>query len=392
MTTSESSEPTSPAEPGRPSEPAQPADPHRPGDRHPGNRSYLLVVFGALIALVGGLIGGLVVHLAGDNSTTALAQSAESTGCPAVTIADAVLPTVVTLSVRTSSGSGSGSGEIIRDDGYILTNDHVISAAANSGVIDVLFSSGHTERATLIGRSIALDLAVIKVDADESLPTIAQGDSNELQVGQPVVALGAPLGLDGSVTAGIVSALGRDVSVPADQGQTAVLAGAIQTDAAINPGNSGGALVDCAGHLVGVNTAIATVPGGSGQGDSSGSVGIGFAIPVNLAILVADQLISGGQFNPPVMGISTAPIPDAVAERFGVTDGLFVQAVTPGGPAEKAGLKVGDIITSVNGRATTSANSIFLALVKAKPGDQIPVEYQRDGTKASTTVTVTARP
>ncbi|SDI79345.1 putative serine protease PepD [Frankineae bacterium MT45] len=368
--------------------PAQPA----PANRPPASRSYLYVVAAAVVAIVGGVIGGVVVHLNSKTSSSAVLIGTRATGCPAVAVADAVLPTVVTLSVRTSTGSGSGSGEVIRSDGYILTNDHVISAAATSGVIDVLFSSGHTERATLVGRSIALDLAVIKVSADTSLPTIAIGDSNELQVGQPVVALGAPLGLDGSVSAGIVSALGRDVSVPADQGQTAVLTGAIQTDAAINPGNSGGALVDCAGRLVGVNTAIATVPGGSGQSDSSGSVGIGFAIPVNLAKLVADQLISGGQFNPPFMGVSTAPIPDAVAQRFGTADGLYVQAVTSGGPAEKAGLQPGDIITSVNGRSTTTANGIFLALVKAKPGDQVPVEYERNGTKASTTVTVTARP
>ncbi|GIM93102.1 S1C family serine protease [Paractinoplanes toevensis] len=241
----------------------------------------------ALIALAGGLIGGLVGRSIGADDDVA------GTGCPAATIAEQVLPSVVTLAVTNGATSGNGSGEVIRDGGYILTNDHVIAPAGRGGRIDVLFSDGRTAPATIVGRAVQVDLAVVRVAAPEPLPLIAVGRSSTLRVGQPVVALGAPLGLSGTVTAGIVSALGRDIPVPADGGQTAVLPGAVQTDAAINPGNSGGPLVDCDGRLIGVNTAIATVPNEAGQG-GGGSVGIGFAIPVDEAMVVADQLINRG--------------------------------------------------------------------------------------------------
>ncbi|GIF25862.1 hypothetical protein Ate02nite_85920 [Paractinoplanes tereljensis] len=217
-------------------------------------------------------------------------RSVGAATCSAASIAERVLPTVVTLSV----GGGNGSGEIIRDGGYILTNDHVISPAGARGAITVLFSDGRTAPATIVGRAPLVDLAVVRVQTTEKLPLIEVGRSSALRVGQPVVALGAPLGLSGTVTAGIVSALGRDIPVPADGGQTAVLPGAVQTDAAINPGNSGGPLVDCDGRLIGVNTAIATVPNADGQA-GGGSVGIGFAIPVDAATVVADQLISQGR-------------------------------------------------------------------------------------------------
>jgi putative serine protease PepD len=342
-------------------------------------------MFGAVaaaLAVVGGVVGGIIVHFSADDTTTT------ETRCPAVSIAQDVLPSVVTLSVTSASGAGgSGSGETIRGDGYILTNDHVIAAGAVGGSIQVLFSSGQSEPATVVGRSIALDLAVVKVDPPESLPTIVTGDSESLDVGQPVVALGAPLGLDGTVTSGIVSALGRQVPLPADGGQTALLPDAIQTDASINPGNSGGALVDCSGHLVGINTAIATVPNAAGQ-SGGGSVGIGFAIPSDLATTVADQLIAKGKFTPPYVGVSTLPITPAVADRFGAAHGLFVQAVAPNGPAEQAGLKAGDVITEVDGTATTGPESLFAVTVSKQPGDKVSVNYLRDQKPATTTLTL----
>lgn len=345
------------------------------------------------IAVVGGLIGGLIVHSTSDSgrSTRAAVATVNAARCPAATIAADVLPSVVTLSVRGPTSSGSGSGEAINDDGYILTNDHVTSAGATGGAISVLSSSGESMDATAVGRSIDLDLAVVKVASNSDLRAISIGDSESLQVGQPVVALGAPLGLDGSVTSGIVSALGRDVSVPAANGQTARLPGAIQTDASINPGNSGGALVDCAGGLVGVNTAIATVPNAAG-GSSSGSVGIGFAIPGQLAIAVADQLIKTGSFAPPFTGLSTIPIPPAMASRFDVTDGLFVQAVSAGGPANKAGLQVGDVIVEVDGHPTITPDSLWLSTLTKKAGDQVTVKYVRDGQASTTSLTLAPQP
>ncbi len=359
----------------------------------PASRGYsvkTLVAVGVGIAVVAGAVSGIIVHYSTDNSGAVAGSKA--TRCPAIAIANAVLPSVVTLSVQSASGAGSnGSGEVIRNSGYILTNDHVISSGARGGSIDVLFSSGQTYRATVVGRSTELDLAVVKVTASNKLPTITIGDSNSLSVGQPVVALGAPLGLEGSVTSGIVSALGRDVTVPAEGGQTARLPGAIQTDASINPGNSGGALVDCSGHLVGVNTAIATVPDSSG-GASSGSVGIGFAIPAGLATVVADQLIGSGAFTPLYTGMSTLPIPASVASQFGVTDGLYVRTLSTAGPAAEAGLKQGDVITKIDGQAAVAPDSLVLATLTKKDGDKLSIDYLRDGKPESTTLTLAQQP
>ncbi|MBO0889687.1 MAG: trypsin-like peptidase domain-containing protein, partial [Acidothermales bacterium] len=281
---------TSPSseQPGRRGNPAT----GTPGGRRP-RRGVLVgsaVVVAVVIALIGGVVGGVIVRATdGSNDhSTSLANASGDTRCPGVAVADKVLPSVVTITVRQSGaqgGGGSGSGEIIRGGGYILTNDHVIASGADGGHIDVVFATGRTEPATVVGRSTEFDLAVLRVQSTGDFPVITLGRSEPLRVGQPVVALGAPLGLQGTVTSGIVSALGRDVSVPAAGGQTARLPGSIQTDAAINPGNSGGALVDCGGRLVGINTAGATVPNPAG-GSSSGSIGIGFAIPVDLAIVI----------------------------------------------------------------------------------------------------------
>ena len=345
-----------------------------------------VIAVGAVVALAAGVVGGVIGYSArggGDGDTASAAGAA----CEATTVADDVLPSVVTIAVSSGGSAGNGSGEVIRDDGYILTNDHVISPAGTSGHIEVLFSGGQTAPATIVGRATRVDLAVVKVEPPEGLPTIGIGKSSALRVGQPVIALGAPLGLSGTVTAGIVSALGRDVPVPADGGTTAVLPGAVQTDAAINPGNSGGALVDCAGDLVGVNTAIATVPNASGEA-GGGSVGIGFAIPVDVATVVADQLIAHGSYTPPSLGVESVPVPQSVAEKFDVPAGLYLRVVTPGGPAEKAGLRAGDIVTAIEGRPTSSPESLFLATVGKKPGDQVRVEYSRDGKSAQATVTL----
>jgi len=281
--------------------------------------------------------------------------------------------------VRGPGVSGSGSGSIIRADGYVLTNDHVIAAGAatEGAVISVLLSGGDSAPATIVGRSTELDLAVLRIDAPNALPTIRTGDSTDLRVGQPVVAIGAPLGLDGSVTTGIVSALGRDILVPVAPGVVARIPGGVQTDASINPGNSGGALVDCAGALIGVNTAIATVPDANGNG-GGGSVGIGFAIPVDLAMHVADELIAHGSFAPPATGMSTTPISAAAAEHFGVSAGLFVLQTTPGGPAEAAGIAIGDIVVAIEGQPATSPEALLDATLTKSPGDTLRLEVQRE--------------
>ncbi|WP_460519418.1 S1C family serine protease [Humibacter antri] len=363
-----------------------------------GAPAWFIWVVAAVIAIVLGVGAGWFGAWWENGGTSARSSGAtgsapgSSTGsCDAVTVANQVLPTIVTINVSAAGGSGVGSGEVIRKDGYIVTNNHVISAARNGGEIRVTFSNGHAVSAKLVGRDPQSDLAVLKVSAGSDLPVIGIGDSENVAVGQPVVALGAPLGLSSTVTAGIVSALGRNIPVPSDDGATATLAGAIQTDASINPGNSGGALVDCRGDLIGINTAISTVPNSEGVG-GGGSVGIGFAVPVNLAMRIADQLIDTGEVAYPYLGVQVTPIPPAVAERWGIEDGLFVQSVDANGSAAKAGLKAGDIVTKIDGHPANRADVLTGLLLTKKAGDTVQVTYVRDGTENTVTATLVARP
>jgi putative serine protease PepD len=391
-----------PANPGQPAGPAQPvgsAQPDQTGQsgQRPRRRRGVggFIVLAVVLAVVAGFLGGVFgarLFPAKSSTASSLSPTASTDSvCGSVQIADKVLPAIVTISIESDGASGVGSGEIVRDSGYIVTNNHVISPAASGGTIEVRYSSGVSVPAKLVGRDPRSDLAVLKVTSSTPLPTVPFGNSENLQVGQPVVALGSPLGLSGSVTSGIVSALGRTVPVPSDNGTTALLAGAIQTDAAINPGNSGGALVNCSGQLVGVNTAIATVPNESGQA-GGGSVGIGFAVPVNLVGSITDQLISTGHASYPYFGVSVSPIPSAVAEKFGVTDGLFVQSVVPGGPMDKAGIMQGDVLLQVDGIPATSADVLTHVTILRKAGDTVPVKYSRDGTDHTANVTLQTAP
>jgi putative serine protease PepD len=298
-------------------------------------------------------------------------------------VADNVLPSVVTISANGATGAGTGSGEVIRTNGYILTNNHVISGAANGGNVDVLFSDGTSVSATITGRDILTDLAVLKVDPPFDLTAIEIGRSSSVHVGQPVVALGAPLGLSGTVTAGIVSALDRMVNVPADNGATAIITAAIQTDASINPGNSGGALVNCDGDLVGVPTAGAAPPGGGG-----GSVGLGFAIPVDFAMDIANQLIEHGAVTHATFGLEAVPIPASAAASAGTPQGLFVQAVATGGPAANAGIQPGDVITKIDGADATSSLQLETLTLTKRPGDTVEIDYWREGHTATATITL----
>jgi len=364
-----------------------------PDDSTPTQRSHsssaLLVAGFVGVALVGGLVGGFVVKATDTNTsnTGGLLAGSPPAMCQASTVADGALPSVVTIEARSGRTGGTGSGEIVKDGGYILTNNHVIAVAADGGEITVLYSNGKSTPATLVGRDPLTDLAVIKADDGASgQPLLPLGSSASLLVGQPVVALGAPLGLSSTVTSGIVSALDRYIAVAGDNGQTAHLVGAIQTDAAINPGNSGGALVNCSGSLVGVNSAIATVPNSAGQ-TGGGSVGLGFAIPIDLAKPVSDEIIATGKVTHYTVGMQVQAIPPAVAEKAGLPAGLFVESVTPGGSAATAGIKEGDVITQINGETAVSAEQLTVAELRAKAGRTIDVTYSRDG--QPTTVTLT---
>lgn len=351
---------------------------------HPSKHNRGLLIAGAIVILLG---GGAIGGVAGS---ALLHSNNPQTSCDAARVANTVLPSIVTVLVSsTPSGQpdSNGSGQIISSDGYVVTNNHVVAPAASGGAVTVRLSDGEKYSAHIVGRDPKTDLAVVKMKDAHRLPVIAQGNSTTLSVGDPVVALGSPLGLSSTVTAGIVSALGRTVPLPIEDGGSAVLVGAIQTDAAINPGNSGGALVDCAGRLIGVNTAIASVPDSTGS-SSSGSVGIGFAIPVAQVMPITRQLIDHGTVSHPSAGATVSAIPPSVAQRFGITDGLLVQAVTPDGPAAVAGILPGDIVTSLNGHPATSVDVLTAIQVSSKPGTVVKVTFVRDGHEHTVAVTL----
>jgi putative serine protease PepD len=288
-------------------------------------------------------------------------------------------------------GGSTGSGEVINSDGDILTNNHVIANAASGGSISALFSDGSSEAATIVGRDPLSDLAVIRVSPAKGVKPIKLGSSDSVQVGEPVVVLGAPLGLSGTVTSGIVSALNRTVQVPAEQDSSALLVSAVQTDAAINPGNSGGAMVNCSSQLIGVPSAGASVPTSSGE-SSGGSIGLGFAIPVDLAKTISSEIISTGRVTHAFFGLQTQPILPQAAQQAGVPDGLFVAAVTAGGPSAQAGLQTGDVITKVDGQPATSNVQLQELTLTKQPGNQVPLDYWRHGTTGRVTVTLGTQP
>ena len=343
--------------------------------------------------VVGGVIGGAIVAVTKSSASTPAAASnpTQVSACAVTSVADQVLPSVVTISARGQGGGGTGSGEIIRPDGYILTNNHVIAIAADGGSVDVQFADGQTAPATITGRDPLTDLAVIKVDTSAKLKVIALGESSSVKVGQPTVVIGSPLGLSGTVTSGIVSALDRTIQVPGENNSTALLVSAIQTDASINPGNSGGAMVNCSNQLIGVPSAGATVPTQSGE-SSGGSIGLGFAIPVDLAKTISDEIIASGSVTHAFFGLQTLPIPPVAAEQAGLPGGLYVGAVTPGGPAAQAGLRAEDVITSINGAPATSNIQLQELALTKKPGDTVSLEYSRNGHTTKTSVTLGTRP
>jgi putative serine protease PepD len=333
------------------------------------------------------VIGAVVANAINGTSSATIPAA---TSCDVTAVADQQLPSVVTIMAGSGGAGGVGSGEVIRSDGYILTNNHVIIPAVSGGTLHALFDDGKSAAATIVGRDPLTDLAVIRVTGISGLRTIPIGDSSKLRIGQPVIALGAPLGLSSTVTSGIVSALDRTVQVPGEGDQTALLIDAIQTDAAINPGNSGGALVDCAGKLVGVPTAGASVPSPSGEA-GGGSIGLGFAIPVNLATKVADEIISTGKATHAFIGLQAEPLSANATREGGQAEGLLVIAVAPGGPAATAGLTAGDIITRIDGRPAVNNDQLMALTLSRRAGDRVELGYKRNGTAATATLTLTGR-
>ncbi|MDH2416501.1 trypsin-like peptidase domain-containing protein [Nocardioides sp. CER19] len=337
-----------------------------------------------LVALVvAALLGG------GIGAATVLAVHDDPGTCSTVSVASDVLPSVVTVEVTRPDGAGgNGTGAVYRSGGYVLTNEHVVSdAVGGQATMIVRYDDGSTSPATIVGVDVATDLAVVKAaDGAKGRPVLSTGNSDALDVGQPVIALGAPLGLSNTVTSGIVSALGRYVPVPSGTGRTAHLLDAIQTDASINPGNSGGPLVDCAGQQVGVNSAISTVPNAEGTA-GGGSVGLGFAIPMTIAGPIARQLISTGRADHPVIGLAAHPV---TSTEGGRPEGLAVTDLLPGGPAASAGLAVGDVITQINGAPAVSTEQLVLVSLRHEPGDTVTLTYRRGGSEHTAKVTLGA--
>jgi putative serine protease PepD len=329
-----------------------------------------------------------VIALQLDDRPAAVASSPVIAAGSATTqlakVAAAVQPSVVSIAVQGNGSSGEGSGVILRPDGTILTNNHVVADAANGGTITVTFSDGRTAPASIVGRAPSDDLAVIRASGVSGLTPAALGSDSTLQVGDTVLAIGSPLGLEGSVTSGIVSALDRTITLgtSTDQqspfGQTSAASStvvqAIQTDAAINPGNSGGPLVDSRGRVIGITTAIATVGSRTGQ---AGNIGLGFAIPIDSAQRIATALADGKQ-------------PQHAALGIGVSDasptGAKVGQVTSGSAAEKAGLKSGDVVTALDGKPVTDGSGLAAAVRSHAPGDSVTITYSRGGTSHRVTV------
>ncbi|MEV6148735.1 trypsin-like peptidase domain-containing protein [Nonomuraea sp. NPDC052129] len=349
----------------------------------------------AAVAVGGGAVGA-VAATAFQDTTVVSAPSpvfkAASNQLTVAQVAQKVQPSVVMIQGQT----GEGSGVVLSDDGLILTNNHVVVGAGQGGQMTVKFNDGKTAKASVVGTDPSTDLAVIRADGVSGLTKASLGDSDQLQVGDAVLAIGSPLGLDGSVTAGIVSALNRTVTVGGEQDQqqqlppgwgqqreqqqgqesgATTLGDAIQTDAAINPGNSGGALVNAAGQVIGINSAIAT------NGGSSGNIGVGFAIPVNTAKQVSDQLISGGKVTHAFLGVS-------VTDATGDVPGALIRQVTSGSPADKAGLKQGDLITKIGNTPVEGGDTVVGQVRGFKVGQQVQITYMRDGKSSNVSVTL----
>ena len=335
------------------------------------------VTAGAFGASSSGSLFGYSTRLVKSNST--IERPADSVAG----IAKRVLPAVVSIQAKDADGGATGSGFVISSDGYILTNNHVISSAVTSGgTISVRFQDGSSYEATVIGRDASYDLAVLRI-GNRSLPALQFGDSDKVAVGDSVLAIGSPLGLQGTVTLGIISAKDRAVTAGGSSTDNSFI-NALQTDAAINPGNSGGPLVDSTGAVIGVNSAIATL--GSSFNSQTGSIGLGFAIPINQARKTAEQLIKNGKATYPIIGVSV----DMTSDGKGALIASKTSAIMPGGPAAKAGLKPGDLITEFDGRVLTSPEELIVAVRSRDVGDSVVVKYIRAGKQYQVTLILTA--
>lgn len=346
------------------------------GSSRPGGRGMPVLLVAALLviaALGGGVIGAWTYSQAqGGSSDTAggttVVDAPQLDYTSLASIASEVSPSVVQI----RAGEGSGSGVVMSEDGYILTNAHVV-APASGDEVSVRLSTGDTASATIVGADARSDIAVVRVEDVSGLTPVPFGDSEQVLVGDTVLAIGSPLGFQGSVTQGIVSALDRTLPVGSGTEQARSLSGLLQTDASINPGNSGGPLVNLDGEVVGINTAIAT------DGQTNGFIGLGFAVPSNRAIDVADQLIAGEEVRHAFLGVFAGSVE---------TGGAIITEVVPGSPADQAGLREGDIVVAVDGETVSDSSDLVGRVQSAAPGDTLAMEIERSGTTQTVQVTL----
>jgi len=377
------------------------AQPRPARERRKGPGWGALLATAGVTAVLAGGIGGVTGGWLGANDYLDFGPNGYTAPSPApppaegaadrpagsiANISANALPSVVTILVASSGGQASGSGWAFDDQGHVVTNNHVIEQAASSGSIVVQTSDGHRHDASLVGRDESYDLAVLKVDGVR-LDPLPIGTSADVRVGDQVIAMGAPLGLDSTVTAGIISALNRPVS-PGQGGQTFI--NAIQTDAAINPGNSGGPLLNMSGQVIGVNSAIATTPSFSGP---AGNIGVGFAIPSDQVSKTVEQLIRTGKAEHPIIGVLLdrqyqGEGVKILSEDNGQTD---QDPIVPGGPADEAGLRPGDVILEFEGRPMTNPDELVVAIRAKNVGDTVQLTVQRGSATLNVTMTLQGR-
>ena len=334
----------------------------------------VLAVLSLVVGLLGGVLGSALERELNGSRSSAVSTPGRVTTAPPLeegntsiaAVAAELMPSTVQVLAREGSGGGTGSGFVLDDAGHVVTNNHVIADAVDGGQIQVVDSTGTTHAAELVGRSPVYDLAVLRVAGADNLSPAATGAARELLVGDGVVAFGAPLGLQQTVTAGIVSALNRPVTTGSSSAETSFI-NAVQTDAAINPGNSGGPLVNLAGQVVGVNTAIATT-GGFGE---AGNIGVGFAIPIEQVLVTAEQILETGESRYPVIGASVD------TSRTDTREGARITAVNPGSPAEAAGIRSDDVVIALDGVAVTDGITLIVQIRTNRPDDEVEITVRR---------------
>ncbi|MEU9199173.1 trypsin-like peptidase domain-containing protein [Streptomyces sp. NPDC048332] len=384
---------------GAPRQPliTQPGPPLGLEGRRQGRRGTVLVGALLLALVAGGIGGGIGAYIERNGGFTAveLPQDERNGGGRApdsvAGIAASALPSVVTLHVSGTTESGTGTGFVLDDRGHILTNNHVVAPAGSAGEITVTFSGGETASAEIVGTDSGYDLAVVKVSGVSGLKPLPLGNSDNVQVGDPVVAIGAPFDLSNTVTSGIISAKDRPITAGGEKGDGSDISyvDALQTDAPINPGNSGGPLVDTDAHVIGINSAIRAADSGSTtEGGQAGSIGLGFAIPINQGKRVAEELINTGKATHPVIGVSLDMKYTGDGAKVGTEGADGKSSVTEGGPGAKAGIRPGDVITEVDGRRVHSGEELIVKIRSHRPGDRLELKLTRGGKDLSMTLTL----